>query len=306
MSESNKTVKLVITSVIISAVVLGIFTVIFSLYMVPNLGITDSQIYSVLMKLFPIVIGLILIEVGIMIARRNRKIEKNEEDRLPANQYADVSSNDPAKEVVREVIKEVPVEVIKEVEKEVPVEVIKEVVREIPVEVVKEVVREIPVEVVKEVPVEVEKIVQTEAEPVIKEVVREVPIEVVKEVVIEKPVEKIVEVEKTVEVPALTASSAVQERAYDFRSALSEEIKNAKESGYNLSICALKSADEQKITAEIGNTLNFTEDGITYVILPFYNKSEADSSMRAFDAECIEYNGQNEEKLISQARKAAR
>lgn len=294
MSESNKTVKLVITSVIISAVVLGIFTVIFSLYMVPNLGITDSQIYSVLMKLFPIVIGLILIEVGIMIARRNRKIEKNEEDRLPANQYADVSSNDPAKEVVREVIKEVPVEVIKEVEKDVPVEVIKEVVREI------------PVEVVKEVPVEVEKIVQTEAEPVIKEVVREVPIEVVKEVVIEKPVEKIVEVEKTVEVPALTASSAVQERAYDFRSALSEEIKNAKESGYNLSICALKSADEQKITAEIGNTLNFTEDGITYVILPFYNKSEADSSMRAFDAECIEYNGQNEEKLISQARKAAR
>lgn len=294
MSESNKTVKLVITSVIISAVVLGIFTVIFSLYMVPNLGITDSQIYSVLMKLFPIVIGLILIEVGIMIARRNRKIEKNEEDRLPANQYADVSSNDPAKEVVREVIKEVPVEVIKEVEKEVPVEVIKEVVREI------------PVEVVKEVPVEVENIVQTEAEPVIKEVVREVPIEVVKEVVIEKPVEKIVEVEKTVEVPALTASSAVQERAYDFRSALSEEIKNAKESGYNLSICALKSADEQKITAEIGNTLNFTEDGITYVILPFYNKSEADSSMRAFDAECIEYNGQNEEKLISQARKAAR
>ena len=246
MSESNKTVKLIITSVIISAVVLGIFTVIFSLYMVPNLGITDSQIYSVLMKLFPIVIGLILIEVGIMIARRNRKIEKNEEDRLPANQYADVSSNDPAKEVVREVIKEVPVEVIKEVEKEVPVEVIKEVVREI------------PVEVVKEVPVEVEKIVQTEAEPVIKEVVREVPIEVVKEVVIEKPVEKIVEVEKTVEVPALTASSAVQERAYDFRSALSEEIKNAKESGDNLSICALKSADEQKNTPEIGKTINFT------------------------------------------------
>ncbi|HIV99426.1 MAG TPA: hypothetical protein IAB12_06605 [Candidatus Ornithospirochaeta avicola] len=294
MSESNKTVKLVITSVIISAVVLGIFTVIFSLYMVPNLGITDSQIYSVLMKLFPIVIGLILIEVGIMIARRNRKIEKNEEDRLPENQYVDVSSNDPAKEVVREVVKEVPVEVIKEVEKEVPVEVIKEVVREI------------PVEVVKEVPVEVEKIVQTEAEPVIKEIVKEVPIEVVKEVVIEKPVEKIVEVEKTVEVPVESAYSAVQERSFDFRSALSEEIKNAKESGYSLSVCALKSADEQKITAEIGNTLNFTEDGITYVILPFYNKSEADSSMRAFNADCVEYNGQNEEKLISQAKKAAR
>jgi signal transduction histidine kinase/CheY-like chemotaxis protein len=53
-------------------------------------------------------------------------------------------------EVVREVVKEVPVEVVREVVREVPVEIIKEVVKEVPVEVVKEVVKEVPVEVVRE------------------------------------------------------------------------------------------------------------------------------------------------------------
>ncbi len=67
-------------------------------------------------------------------------------------------------EVVKVVLKEVPVEVVKEVirevVKEVPVQVVKEVVREVPVEVVREVVKE----VVKEVPVE--KIVVKEVEKV--------------------------------------------------------------------------------------------------------------------------------------------
>lgn len=57
------------------------------------------------------------------------------------------------KEVVKEVVKEVPVEVIKEVIKEVPVEVIKEVIKEVPVEVIKEVEVIKIKEVIKEVPV---------------------------------------------------------------------------------------------------------------------------------------------------------
>ena len=54
------------------------------------------------------------------------------------------------KEVIKEVIKEVPVETIKEV----PVEIIKEIIKEVPVEVIKEVIKEVPIEVTKEVPVE--------------------------------------------------------------------------------------------------------------------------------------------------------
>ena len=72
------------------------------------------------------------------------------------------------REVIKEVIKEVPVEVIKEVTKEVEVEVVKEVIVEKPVEIIKEVLKEVPVEVIKEVPVE---------KVVVKEVVKEVPVE---------------------------------------------------------------------------------------------------------------------------------
>jgi hypothetical protein len=88
-------------------------------------------------------------------------------------------------EVVREVIKEVPVEVIKEVVREVRVPF--EVIKEVPVEVIKEVevIREVPVEVVREV-------------EVVKEVVREVPREVIKETIREVPKETIREVVKLV------------------------------------------------------------------------------------------------------------
>lgn len=80
------------------------------------------------------------------------------------------------KEVIKEVIKEVPVEVEKIIEKEV----IKEVPVEIEKIVVKEVIKEVekPIEVIKEV----EKIVEIER-----------PVEVIKEV--EKPVEVVVEKE---------------------------------------------------------------------------------------------------------------
>ena len=79
------------------------------------------------------------------------------------------------REVIREVLVEVPVEVIREVPVEVEREVIREVLVEVPVEVEKEVIREVLVEV----PVEVIKEV---------EVIREVPVEVVKEVAVYVPV----------------------------------------------------------------------------------------------------------------------
>jgi len=53
------------------------------------------------------------------------------------------------KEVIKEVIKEVPVEIIKEVVREVEIEVTKEVIKEVPVEVIKEVIKEIPTELLR-------------------------------------------------------------------------------------------------------------------------------------------------------------
>lgn len=77
------------------------------------------------------------------------------------------------KEVIKEVIKEVPVEVEKIVEKEV--------IKEVPVEIEKIVEVEKPVEVIKEVIVEVEKIVEKE---IIKEVEKPVEVVIEKEVYI--------------------------------------------------------------------------------------------------------------------------
>ena len=68
---------------------------------------------------------------------------------------------------------------------QVPVEILKEVVREVPVE--REVVREVPVEVVREVPVDREVVREVPVE-VVKEIVRDVPVEIVREVPVDREV----------------------------------------------------------------------------------------------------------------------
>lgn len=219
MSKPSSNLKIVLSSVVISALVLGIFSVVFLLFLVPSYQITNEQIYNVLIKLFPIVIGLVLIQVGIVVGKRNDDDFQDQIDKLTPNSYdsplykaptddplmkndvtpekfdADMASSSAA---VKEVVREVPVEKIVEVMKEVPVEVVKEV--QVPVEVVKEIVREVPVEV--KVPVEkiVEKEVVREVKvevPVEKIIEKEVPVEVIREV----PTEIVTEVEKIVEVP---------------------------------------------------------------------------------------------------------
>lgn len=101
-------------------------------------------------------------------------------------------------EVIKEVIKEVPVEKIVEVIKNV--ETVKEVPVEKIVEVVKEVKVEVPVEKIVEVVKEVPVAVAGDTQVIIKEVIKEVPVEV--------PVEKIVEVVKEVQVEKLVVNDA--------------------------------------------------------------------------------------------------
>ena len=66
MSKTKSTAKLVITSVILSLIVLAIFTLVFLKYIVPVYSITEKQVYDVLVKLFPILVGLALIQIGII------------------------------------------------------------------------------------------------------------------------------------------------------------------------------------------------------------------------------------------------
>lgn len=261
MPKPKSTAKLVVTSVVISFAVIAIFALIFLNYIVPTYQVTEEQIYSVLIKLFPILVGLILIQIGIMIAKRNEDEFKDQVDKLPPNAYTkpfeSPAKDDPinisidaakaydqvqpahgaAEAAVREVVREVPV--VKEVIKEVPVEVVKEIEKEVPVvrEVIKEVQVpcasapdvqpekiEVPVEVIKEVPVEV-----------IKEVIREVPARAdestaaagaqIKEIVKEIPIEIIKEV--PIEVPVEKVVEKVVEKEVPVEKIVEKEVPSA-------------------------------------------------------------------------------
>lgn len=238
MAKAKNTSKLVLTSVILSILILAVFTGVFILFIVPAYNISRDDVYNILSKALPILIGLVFIEIAVITSGRNNP--DNDEymekiDKLAPNAYDsplytrpldDPSSSSVSGEefdfvkketVVREVIKEIPVEVIKEVVKEVPVEVVREVpvevevIKEVPVEVVKEVEKEVPVEVIREVPVEIVKeiapevIIKNNYTPVeiIKETVKEVPVEVIREVEREVPVEIIKETIKEVPVEVI-------------------------------------------------------------------------------------------------------
>lgn len=161
MGKPHTTAKLVFVSLILSIIVVASCALVFINYLAPSMNINNEQIYKALSAIFPLLVGLILFEIGCIKGGRNSKKSKKIEER----KIAEESVAAPAVEKI--------VEVEKFVDREVPVEVIKEV----PVEVEKivEVEKEVPVEVIKEIPVEVTK-----------EILKEYPVEVVREIVVEK------------------------------------------------------------------------------------------------------------------------
>lgn len=288
MAKASNVWKLIVLSVVISLVVLAVFTAVFITMIVPAYNITRDQVYAVLSRALPILIGLILLEIGLLIGKKSDAETKDTIDKLTPNSYDSWLYSKPADDPlsrgeinsdasfgmknnqteVKEVIKEVPVEVVKEV----PVEIIKEVEKpieiKVPVEVIKEV--QVPVEVIKEVPVEV-----------VREVVKEVPVEVVKEVIKEVPVEVVKEVPVEVEKPVY----APEEKVYNFREALDEELSEGAKENYPVTLVGFGNIDQlnAKIERALGsNTLYFTEDGITYAILPFYETEDAERATRLF------------------------
>ncbi len=290
MAKPSNTAKLVVTSIIISLIVLAVFTLLFLSFIVPAYQVTEEQIYSVMTKVFPVLIGLALIQIGVMVAKRGEPEYKDTIDKLSPNAYdsplytepkddpmargrVDASVFGEARSQAEPTIieKEVPVEVIKEV----PIEVIKKV--EVPVEIIREV--QVPVEIIKEVPVE--KIVE-------KEVIREVPVEkiVEKEVIKEVPVEVIrevpVEVVKEVGKP---------EEILSFREALNREAEDAVSMAYDLSLLAVKEGNgntaESVETVFEEDTMVFEEDSTLYAILPFYSRTDTEKATASLEEKKI-------------------
>ena len=290
MAKPSNTAKLVVTSIIISLIVLAVFTLLFLSFIVPAYQVTEEQIYSVMTKVFPVLIGLALIQIGVMVAKRGEPEYKDTIDKLSPNAYDSPLYTEPKddpmargrvdasvfgearsqaeptiieKEVPVEVIKEVPIEVIKKVE--VPVEIIREV--QVPVEIIKEepVEKSVAKEVIREVPVE--KIVE-------KEVIKEVPVEVIREV----PVEVVKEVGKPEEI-------------LSFREALNREAEDAVAMAYDLSLLAVKEGNGN--TAESveavfeEDTMVFEEDSTLYAILPFYSRTDTEKATASLEEKKI-------------------
>lgn len=76
MAKPSKTWKLVVTSIIISLIILALFTLLFIHLIAPAYNITESMINSVLTKIFPILVGLVLIEIAILVGKKTMKITR--------------------------------------------------------------------------------------------------------------------------------------------------------------------------------------------------------------------------------------
>lgn len=276
MSKPKHTAKLVVTSIITSIIVVVVIALVFIKYIVPVYNISEDDIYSVLIKLFPLIIGFVLIQIGVMAGKKNEDSYKDQVDKLPSNAYSDPlmrSVNDdpnaltygekalpPRPEVIEKTV---------EIEKPVQSEVIKEVIRPTVVEHTKEVC--VPV---KEVICEDSEISVIKTEPgpeVIKEVIKEVVVYVDREVPAEPQI-----VEKTVEVDKETTA---EEKELSFEDILDIEIDSAEREEYDLSLLYLfgdDSLDVESIKTRLDEDYVFSYKLGYVIILPFYGKTEAE------------------------------
>ena len=87
MAKASKTWKLVITTIILSLIFITAFVAVFINFIVPTYDITKEEIYDILSKVFPILVGLVLIEIAILVGRREGDTYKDTIDKLAPNSY---------------------------------------------------------------------------------------------------------------------------------------------------------------------------------------------------------------------------
>lgn len=87
MAKARKTWKLVLTSIILSIIILAAFTAVFITLIVPSYDITREQIYNVLTKALPILIGLVFLEIALISSRRGDDDYRDNIDKLAPNSY---------------------------------------------------------------------------------------------------------------------------------------------------------------------------------------------------------------------------
>lgn len=87
MADNRNYGKQVVLSLIITLVVLAAAVLGFAFFLLPKYQITTEQIYDIAVKLFPILIGLVMIQAGVVVAHRRDEDYADEMDKLPPNAY---------------------------------------------------------------------------------------------------------------------------------------------------------------------------------------------------------------------------
>ena len=87
MSENKHYGRQILLSLFLTVFILLGLLYLASRYLLPLYSVNQEQIYDVLVKLFPLLIGLIMIEIGVLVARRRDEDFADEIDKLPPNAY---------------------------------------------------------------------------------------------------------------------------------------------------------------------------------------------------------------------------
>ena len=248
MSENKHYGRQIFLSLFLTVFLLLAVLYLASRFLLPLYDINQEMLYGLLVKLFPLLIGLVMIEIGVLVARRRDEDYADQVDKLPPNAYDKpfykLPNDDPA-----HVHSEQFAFGQQKVESPQPQRVQ-------------------PVEIQEE---------KLEMEPVVKPMVAVPPVVSVEK---EPEVQKIVEVEEPVKPIA-------EEVVYstDFDTILSMELDNSKDMDYDLTLVLIDVTEgpasliANKLMMQSGElAYSFSlEGGRIAMVLPFYNADEARS-----------------------------
>lgn len=303
MSENKHYGRQILLSLFLTVFILLGLLYLASRYLLPLYSINQQQIYDVLVKLFPLLIGLIMIEIGVLVARRRDEDFADEIDKLPPNAYdkplyilpgddplhrhtdgmvlsqnvADkYKPNDPALAPEDELIKASPS------------------IREVIQPTFSKVEQVEDTQAFEAVSYEEELVAETApaAEDPIAAVLQSTTLDAVEPIVseaapldTEQPgVERMIEVASS-PLPIQEYARSIETYSTDFNSILSVELENAQEMDYDLTLVLV---DVSKGPAEqIANKMIMLSGELAYsftlennriaMVLPFYNAEEARS-----------------------------
>lgn len=241
--------QILVTLLVTIIILLGL-SFVFARFLVPLFNVHQDQVYSVLIKLFPLLIGLVLIECGVLIAKRRDEDYADQVDLLPPNAYDKPLQRLPGDDPDHAVLATGP-EMAQQTQQE-------------------SVERELPVE-----PSEAGRIVMAPSAPVVAPVEPQV---IIKEVIKEVPVE----VRVPVEVP-VAGEYKPEEFENSFNVIMDQELQSSIDIGYDISLTLVEITAGNKeavstllLSSTKDNSYSFLLDnGKIAIILPFYQYEEA-------------------------------